>query len=400
VLVHLDPVGGIAGDMFLAACIDAWPEMAQGVEEAMRAAGLPSTWRLGVEPGRSHGLAGTRVGLRGPDPDEDHLHHGDHTGAWREIRARLRECELAEPVRARALDIFERLAVAEASVHGVEVDDVHFHELADWDSIADIVGAAWCIDSIGASAWSIAPLPLGSGSITTSHGPLPVPAPAVTRLLRGHEVFDDGVGGERVTPTGAALVAHLEPSPDPLPRGTLAAAGNGLGTRDLPDRANLLRLIAIEPAAHGRAGTGTPWMLGAVTTVTFEIDDQAPEDLAVALERLRATDGVIDVTESPTVGKKGRLGSSIRVLCRPERRTEVVSACFAQTTTIGLRWHEEHRAELSREQVTGADVAGKAVVRPDGSVTSKPEMDSIAAVADDLAERERARSRFRAATDT
>jgi pyridinium-3,5-bisthiocarboxylic acid mononucleotide nickel chelatase len=391
-LVHLDCVGGIAGDMFLAACVHTWPDLADGVEDAMRAAGLPPTWRVNIQAGHSFGLAGTRVTLRGPDPDEDHIHSGDHTGSWREIRQRLEGADLRPGVRDRALDIFERLAIAEADAHGVSVDEVHFHELADWDSVADIVGAAFCIDSIDATGWSVGPLPMGGGTVATNHGPLPIPVPAVVNLLAGYPMVDDGIGGERVTPTGAAILAHLQARPGSVPSGTIEASGHGLGTRDLRDRANLLRLVAVQPATSQEVPAG--WRHGTVTVVTFDVDDQTPEDLAVGLDALRAVDGVLDVTQMTVHAKKGRLSTRVQILCSSEERDVVIAACFAQTTTIGLRWHVQERAELARHSVTQGDIDAKAATRPDGTVTIKPEMDSIAAVTNSQVERSRARTRF------
>ncbi len=387
--VHLDTVGGIAGDMFLAGCLDTWPELADGLESVMRSAGLPGDWQVRLLPGHSHGIAGMRVAVVGPYPEEEHLHHGDHTGVWRELRTRLQAADLPNGVRARAIDIFGRLAAAEAAVHGVDIDEVHFHELADWDSVADIVGAAWCIEQCGATEWSVSPLPLGAGTVRTAHGMLPIPAPAVARLITGMAVVDDGIGGERVTPTGAAIVAHLQPQTTGPSGGTVVASGHGLGTRQLPDRPNLLRLIAYDDTAPG-----TGWTTGTVSVLTFEIDDQSPEDLAAGLDLLRLIDGVLDVTQSSVHAKKGRLGVRVQVLCRPDRRDDAIRAAFEQTTTIGLRWHDEQRAELVRGVVERNDIAGKTAVRPDGTITAKPELDSIAAVTASQAERNAARRTF------
>lgn len=178
----------------------------------------------------------------------------------------------------------------------------------------------------------------------------------------------------------------------------MGPTGTGLGTRSLPDRANALRILTIET----RPEVGTPvrpWDVGSVTVIGFDIDDQSPEDLAVALEQLRTTDGVVDVVQHPVAAKKGRLGVHVRILCRPDARDQVISVCFDQTTTIGLRWRDESRAELERLAVSHGDIDGKAVVRPDGSVTSKPEVDSIAAVAVTRSQRDLTRIRFQAETE-
>lgn len=391
--VHLDTIGGVAGDMFVAACLDAWPELAAGAEEAMRAAGLPPTWRVELSPAHSHALAGTRLTIKCPaDP-------GDHpSGAHSEIQRRLHASSLEHGVRARALDIFQRLADAEAQAHGVAPDAVHFHEIADWDSVADIAGAAYLIDACGATSWSVSPLPIGGGSVSTAHGRLPVPTPAVVRLLEGYPMVDDGVGGERVTPTGAAIIAHLEPRIGSAGDGIIGRTGHGLGTRDLPDRPNLLRLLALFPTDNPVAAD-IPWDTAQVSVISFDVDDQTAEDLAVGLDAVRSIDGVLDIVQSPVMAKKGRMATHVRVLCRSDVRRDTIHACFDQTTTIGLRWRDETRAELDRSDVMRNGIGGKATRRPGGVVTSKPDSDAIAEAGATSAERAEARRRFAAVDD-
>jgi uncharacterized protein (TIGR00299 family) protein len=287
-----------------------------------------------------------------------------------EICRKLEATDLDRAVCVRALAILGHLAEAEAQVHGRPIEKVHFHELADWDSIADVVGAAYVIEALGAS-WSCAPLPLGGGRITTSHGPLPVPAPAVALLLQGVAVIDDGIEGERVTPTGAAILRHLGATPG-LPDGPwrMTATGIGFGTRRLPGISNALRVLAYEQAAGARADDR-------IAVISFEIDDQNPEELALGLEALRALEGVVDVIQVPAFGKKGRMASQVQLLARPERLDAVIEACFAETTSLGLRWRIEPRAVLSRTRHTVGEVAVKVATRPDGTRTAKAEADHI-----------------------
>ncbi|MGH6943789.1 MAG: nickel insertion protein, partial [Geminicoccaceae bacterium] len=188
--LHLDPLGGLAGDMFLAAVLDTFPEFEAGTIDAMRAAGLPEAWRVDLVPHHDGAFAGRRLVIEGPEGRRD-----APAGAFGEIRARVAGAPLERPVRERALAIFALLADAEAAVHGIAVEEVHFHELADWDSLADIVGAAWLIDALGGASWSCAALPRGGGRVETRHGPLPVPAPATARLLEGFSMVDDGIAG-------------------------------------------------------------------------------------------------------------------------------------------------------------------------------------------------------------
>ena len=300
----------------------------------------------------------------------------------------------------RAEAIFALLAEAEAEVHGIAVEDVTFHEVGAWDSIADVVCAAWLIDSLDPAAWSCAPLPLGGGRVRTAHGMLPVPAPATALLLRGLPTFHDGVGGERVTPTGAAILRHLDPSFEPAGlRGRIARTGHGFGSRRLPGMSNVLRALVLDPASEPVPRPGPAWREETVAVCSFEVDDQTAEDLAVGLDRLRAADGVLDVVQTPAVGKKGRMAASVRVLARPEARERVIERCFAETATLGVRWQPVRRAVLEREEAV-ADVAGEPVRikwarrgTGGGEVTVKAEMDDVANADGGRAGREERRRR-------
>ena len=383
--LHLDPVGGIAGDMFVAAMLDAWPELADGAIESIRAAGLPQSVALKVEPHNDDTLAGTRFLVQAP-PEGDAAEHVP----FKDLRARLEGSDLAAPVRERAVAIFSRLAEAEGKVHGVPWQEVGFHEVGAWDSIADVVGAAHLIEHVGPARWSTGALPLGAGRVKSAHGMLPVPAPAVVELLKGFVVHDDGLDGERVTPTGAALLRHLAPDYRPAGRAQrLRACGIGFGTRRFAEISNVLRILDFEPvAAVAAAAVGHE----DVAVVEFDVDDQSPEDLAVALERLRAAAGVLDVLQSVGYGKKGRLTAQIRLLAKPRALDAVLAACFAETTTIGLRWNVMQRSVLRREiapPAGAAPVRVKLARRPDGSTTAKAEIDDVAEAPGGHAERAR-----------
>lgn len=207
----------------------------------------------------------------------------------------------------------------------------------------------------------------------TEHGPLPVPAPATLQLLRGFEMIDDGVSGERVTPTGAAILAHLQPS-ILRPAHRVAAIGHGLGSRALDGIANVLRLSICEASSHR--------MTDLVGQITFTVDDQTPEDLAIGLNHIRAASGVLDVIQLPAFGKKGRMTTRIEILCTPEAIDTVSDLCFTETTTIGLR-QEMIRRRLLRRQLAQreGEPRFKTVERPDGRTTRKPEADDLAGVA-------------------
>ncbi|HKY00037.1 MAG TPA: LarC family nickel insertion protein [Steroidobacteraceae bacterium] len=376
--LQFDILGGVAGDMFIAALADAWPEHGDGMLAAVRAAGLPADWELGIAAHRDHVLGGKRFQVIEP---RSHAHgHSEHEGhtSHRAIVTMLRTSSLPPAVVERAIAIFGLLADAESQVHGVAVDDVTYHEVGAWDSVADVVGAAWLLETLQPRSWSASPVPLGGGRVATAHGPMPVPAPATAILLRGFRLVDDGISGERVTPTGAALLAHLRdtlgpPAPMAQP-GRLARSGTGFGTRELPGLSNVLRVLAFETAALGADSER-------IGVIEFEVDDQTAEDLAVGLEALRVLPGVLDVVQAPAFGKKGRLVTQVRVLCRRERLSEAIDACFLETTTLGLRWSLVARRSLPRTGVgaaAGFDVAVKRATRPDGRTTVKAEIASLA----------------------
>jgi uncharacterized protein (TIGR00299 family) protein len=362
--VHLDPVGGVAGDMFAAALLDAFPDLAEGVGAA---AGALAGVQCRVVPHKDAVLAGSRFEVA-----EAHRHH--HHTHWSDIRARIAGSGLPQPVRGHATGIFAALAEAEGRVHGIDPEQVEFHEVGAADSIADIVAAAWLIDAIGPATWSVSPLPLGSGMVKTAHGMLPVPAPATALLLEGFDVIDDGVPGERVTPTGAAILRYLGcmTRPDGL---RLQRSGIGFGTRVLPGRSNCLRAMVFDRVA---AAADHRELL----VVTFEVDDQSGEDLATGIDRLRAHPGVHDVIQMPAYGKKGRMTTHVQVLAHPEAGEAVIAACFQETTTIGLRTQAVAARALPRRiadvAVDGATVRVKLVERPGGD-TGKAELDDLAA---------------------
>lgn len=369
--IHLDPLGGVAGDMFVAALLDSFPEHQDDViQVAQRLAGVACRF----VPHNDGVLAGARFEVDEPHHhhDGDHQHHHTH---WSHIRGRIEAADLPQAVRRHAVGIFTRLAEAEARVHGVSADDVVFHEVGAADSIADIVAAAWLIAAIGAASWSTAPLPIGSGRIHTAHGLMPVPAPATALLLEGLATHDDGIAGERVTPTGAAILRHLGCLAASKPAATLRRSGFGFGTRRLPGVSNCLRVLAFETD-----GPASDMEHRELAVVSFEIDDQSGEELGAGLDRVRAIDGVHDVIQMAAFGKKGRLAVHVQVLARTDALDDVIGACFTETTTIGLRTHRVQGRALARRFATmpvdGHSVRVKLVERPEG-VSGKAEADDV-----------------------
>ena len=365
--IHLNPIGGIAGDMFIAAMLDAWPELKPKVFDAMRQTGLPSDWSLELKSASSSSITGKKLIISG---DANNTHFS--TGNYKDIRNRLANSALPPAVIERAIDIFHRLAVAEGAVHGKSIDAVHFHEIADWDSICDIVGTATILELLNCSEWSVDDIPMGSGTVNTAHGLMPVPAPATSQLLKGYILADDGISGERVTPTGAAILTHIVASQNmKRNNGRLMASGYGLGTKELKGVPNMLRVLAFEET------TAELRTNDEVGEITFEVDDQTGEELAVALDILRTTQGVLDVVQYMVSGKKGRLATSVRVLCYPDHIDRAIEQIFLQTTTIGLRKQILNRSVLNRENISLDGVSAKKSIRPDGVITIKADMDEL-----------------------
>jgi uncharacterized protein (TIGR00299 family) protein len=416
--IHLDPVGGVAGDMFVAALIDAFPDLRDHVLEDCRAvlpegagepfltegeSGAVRALRFGLAPATGHGPehahshAHAHAEAHAHSHDDAHAHvhaeahahhvheHGQHdhghgAGTYLDMLARIERATLHPGTAKQASAILGIIARAEAAIHRVPVEEVHFHEIADWDSLLDVVAAGSLAAALDGAQWTVAPLPLGGGMVKTQHGLLPVPAPATAAILETYDWRDDGLAGERVTPTGAAILRHLA-KPGLPASGRLVASGTGAGTRRLPGMPNVLRVLAFE-----EDGIETD----RVAVIEFEIDDMTGEEIGTAIDRLRAEAGVLDVSLAHRFGKKGRPVVSLRLLAKPEAADAVARACFAQTSTIGLRLTEARRLTLAREADEVDGVAVKRVQRP-GGATSKAESDALTGAT--LAERRAAKRR-------
>jgi len=361
-LIHLDAVGGIAGDMFVAALLDAFPELREQVL-ADAAAVLGCHGDPLLEEARSGGLRALRFSLAARGGQGE----GSGQTSFPALVARIEAAPLSPGTASAAVCLLTILAEAEAEAHGVPVDEVHFHEIADWDSLVDMVAAGSIIAALDGTRWTVSALPLGGGLVNTTHGLLPVPAPATALILKGFAWRDDGVAGERVTPTGAAILKHLVTSG--AHGGGLVGSGSGAGMRTLPGIPNVLRALVFEEAiafANDR-----------VTVISFEVDDMTGEEIGVAADRLRAEAGVLDVSLAERWGKKGRPMQSFQLVARPEAAEAAIRRCFEETSTIGLRVSSEARVVLPREAGNVAEVGVKSVVRPASGLTRKAESDDL-----------------------
>ncbi len=357
--IHLSPVGGMAGDMFVAALLDAMPELRAPVLEAVQEV-LPAGAQINLTPGTSGAVGVSRFRVKALA--------GKAPSRYPALVRRIAEARIDAAAKDIAAALLRRLAGAEAAVHRVSLDDVHFHEIADWDTLADLTAAGMILTCLNGASWSLDPLPLGAGQVTTRHGLLPVPAPATALLLKGLPVRDDGIAGERVTPTGAAVAAEIQPRVIPRPGGRLGPTGYGAGVREIADMANVLVAQVIESSATGR---------DVISVLEFDVDDMTGEEIATAAQRLRAESGVVDLTTAQRHGKKARVVTAFRLLVRPEREEAAAAACFDQSSTLGLRLRRETRIVLPRSSGLIGDVRVKQAARPRGAVTRKAEADDL-----------------------
>jgi pyridinium-3,5-bisthiocarboxylic acid mononucleotide nickel chelatase len=359
--IMLDAVGGVAGDMFVAAMIDALPMLRDRVL-ADAAAVLPAgAGEPQLDAGMSGGLRCLRFGLT-----QGGHHH--HASRFADMVTRIETARLSAGTAVQAIAILRHLAEAEAAIHDVALENVHFHEIGDWDSLMDVVAAGSIAASLPGADWAVSDLPRGGGLVRTAHGLLPVPAPATASLLTGFSWRDDGIAGERVTPTGAAILRHLVSAATVA--GRLRASGTGAGTRDLPGMPNILCARVFDMAEPSQADE--------IAVLSFDIDDMTGEEIGIASDRLRALPEVRDLVVSTAFGKKGRPVQVFRLLLRAEDHATVAAACFAETSTIGLRWHIEKRDTLPRRFETVAGIRTKVVDRGD-TASRKAESDDLAA---------------------
>ncbi len=334
--LYLDCFSGISGDMTVGALLDAGADFA-ALRDGLMSLGVPG-FRVEAEKVVKRGIAATQFHVI-VDPDAPkphrHLHH---------IEDIITNAPLPEAARAGALKTFRLLAEAEAAVHGIPVAKVHFHEVGAIDSIVDIIGANLALHLLGIERVFASPVHVGGGTIHCDHGVMPVPAPATAMLLRGCPMIGDDLDAELATPTGAALAVSWTENFGPMPAMTATAVGHGAGGRDLPDRANVLRVIIGETADEAVAPTGPA---ESVTVIEAVVDDMSGELLAPALDALLAA-GARDAFLTSVLEKKGRPAYLVTVLCDAEQLSGMTRTLFEHTTTLGVRYREERRTTLER----------------------------------------------------
>ncbi|MCS6936948.1 MAG: nickel pincer cofactor biosynthesis protein LarC [Candidatus Bipolaricaulota bacterium] len=330
-IAYLDCFSGIAGDMFLAALLDAELIAAQFLSEKLS--------RLGLGPVRVHtervlrqGIAATHLRFETSADSHDHQH-------WSEIRALIEKSALTASEKARAMAIFSTLADAEAKIHGIPIDNVHFHELGALDSIFDIVGAAIAIEALRIDRWYASRVNVGSGTVETAHGRLPVPAPATLELLRGFPIYSSGIETELVTPTGAAILKALAPG-FAMPTARPSQIGYGAGTKDLSQQPNVLRLVVGDSDIALESDE--------TIVIETEIDDMNPELFPYVQQKL-LQHGAKSVSAQNILMKKGRPGLLVRVLCDAVLVDKLCELLFRETTTLGAIYYPVQRKKLARK---------------------------------------------------
>ncbi|MGI5143047.1 nickel pincer cofactor biosynthesis protein LarC [Streptomyces sp. CA-106110] len=367
----IDATAGVAGDMLLGALLDAGAGL-PAVQAAVDAV-IPDTVRLSWK--RVH-----RAGLRATKAEVEPLAKDYPHRTWRSVKDLIAQAGLPTPVRNRSLAVFGRLAEAEAQVHGVPVDEVHFHEVGAWDSIADVVGVCTALYDLGVSRLTASPVALGSGRVRAAHGDIPVPVPAVLELSAGWQVMSNGEG-ELATPTGMALVTTLAERCGALPPLLVRRTGMGAGTKDTPGRPNVVRVVLGTPVPAGQDEERE------ATDVVLEanVDDLDPRLWPGVLASLLA-DGASDAWLVPILMKKGRPAHTLRVLAPQVRIAALRERVFQETSTIGVRESVVRKTVLERTWVRvtvldGQSVPVKVAHRKGTIVRATPEFEDVAALA-------------------
>jgi uncharacterized protein (TIGR00299 family) protein len=358
---YLDAFSGISGDMTVGALIDAGADR-NAILDVLASLGTGA--KIEIEQTTRRGIRASKFRVAGGDATK-HRH-------LNQILELIGKSESADQVKQNASAVFRRLGEAESKIHGIPLEKVHFHEVGAVDSICDIVGACAGFHLLRVEAIYSSPLNLGSGTVQTEHGVLPVPAPATAELLKGKPVYARGPAVELTTPTGAAIAVTLATWFGPLPPMRIAATGYGAGDKDFPEHANVLRVLTGETTAAEEATE--------VAVLEANIDDSSPQVLGYAMERLFEA-GALDVTIEPLLMKKSRPGSLLRVIARLEDRETLAQLMFAETSTLGLRIYSAERRVKARRFIEVDTPHGKVRVKIAENGSFAPEYEDCRKIA-------------------
>ncbi len=360
-ICYFDAFSGISGDMTVGALVDAGADW-QALEAALRSLGLDA--RYNVEKTKRKGIAASKFSVEFSEQKKHrHLPH---------IEKIILAAQLSERAQTNALQVFRRLGEAEAKSHSVPVEKVHFHEVGAVDSISDVVGACVALDLLAIDEIRCSQINVGSGTVNTEHGVLPVPTPATAELLKDSPVYAAGPACELTTPTGAALITTLSSGFGPLPAVRVLSQGFGAGDKDFPQQANVLRVLIGESATAAESTS--------VTMLEANIDDASPQLLAYAMERLFGA-GALDVTFAPVFMKKNRPGTLVSVMSLPESTEALAAILFAETTTLGIRSYRAERRVLARHFAEVETAHGKVRIKYTDAGSFAPEFDDCRTLA-------------------
>jgi pyridinium-3,5-bisthiocarboxylic acid mononucleotide nickel chelatase len=360
-ICYLDAFSGISGDMTVGALLDAgvvFPEL----EQALTSLGTGATFRL--EKTKRRGIAASKFYVDGGEQKAHrHLPH---------ILKMIEAGDLPDRVKKNAAAVFQNLGVAEAKVHNMPLEKVHFHEVGAVDSICDIVGACFCFDALGVEEIWSAPLNVGSGTAKTEHGILPVPTPATVELLVGKPIYSRGPEMELTTPTGAAIVSTLATHFGVLPPMSISSTGYGAGDRDFEQHANVLRVMIGDLRKAAESTT--------VSILETNLDDSTPQVLGYTMERLLEA-GALDVTLTPMQMKKNRPGTMLTVIAKPEDQEKLAAIILNETSTLGLRIYPAERRVHTREHVEVETPHGRVRIKVSGNGSYTPEYEDCKVLA-------------------
>ena len=365
-LAYGDLIGGVSGDMFVPALIDLGLPLNKLRAELRKIPTLK--FDLKAAKKHFHSIGATQLKVI--------CAKNEAPRSWKQIRELIRRSKLGVEIKAIGSEIFAGLAQAEAKIHGVAVDKVHFHEIGATDSIVDIMAAAIGVHELGLEVFHFSRIPLGRGITASQHGPLPVPGPATLELLKGLPVYGVEIDAETVTPTGAALMRALGGHFRSQPEVTIEKIGYGAGQKEFPDRPNLFRLIVGQSRSS--------WQREEMLVIETNIDDMNPQFFDHVMERLFNA-GARDVFLTPIQMKKNRPATLLRVIAEARDRDDLAKIIFQETSTIGIRYHPIGRTILKREskkiKTRYGDVAVKIVEQPDGRKRATPEYENLKRIA-------------------
>jgi uncharacterized protein (TIGR00299 family) protein len=365
-IAYGDLIGGVSGDMFVAALLD----LGLSLNTLKTELGKIPTLKFDLKASKKtvHSLRACQFQV---------ICAGNESPrSWKQIRDLLKRSKLEAEIKKIGLAIFARLAEAEAKIHGVAVDKVHFHEIGATDSIVDIMAAAIGVHELGIDSFYFSPIPLGRGVTRSMHGALPVPGPATLELLKGLPVFGVDLEGENLTPTGAAIVRTLGKDFGPQPNMIMERIGYGTGQKAFVNRPNLFRLIL--------GADNAAWQQEEMQVIETNIDDMNPQLYDHVMDRLFEA-GARDVFLSSIQMKKNRPATLLTVICAPSSRDGLAKIIFEETSTIGIRSYPVTRTILKREtkrvKTRFGEVMVKIVEQPDGSTRATPEYDDLKRIA-------------------